>query len=236
MAEQVVANGVKRQMISRRGFLVTAGTVVGGALLAACVPASAPSAPAAAAPTVLTQNIKDVVLRQIGTGVSNINEIQQQAEKDLGFKIQMKSLSTTENNQIAITQPKSYDIFDGEYFSLPLVIPSGNLQPLDTTKIKEFDKIVPIFTTGKLKADSTIAQGTAPSKVMFLKGKDSTEFATETTQWATLIPTIYNADTLGYRPDLVGRTIESWAELFNPEFKGKTSILDIPSIGIMDAA
>ena len=47
---------------------------------------------------------------------------------------------------------------------------------------------------------------------------------------------IYNADTLGYRPDLVGRKIESWAELFNTEFKGKTSILDIPSIGIMDAA
>ena len=225
-----------RTTLSRRHFLAGAGTVVGGALLAACVPAAAPSAPAAAGPTVLTQNIKDVVLRQIGTGVSNINEIQQQAEKDLGFKIQMKSLSTTENNQIAITQPKSYDIFDGEYFSLPLVIPSGNLQPLDTSKIKEFDKIVPIFTTGKLKADSTIAQGTAPSKVMFLKGKDSTEFATEATQWATLIPTIYNADTLGYRPDLVGRKIESWAELFNAEFKGKTSILDIPSIGIMDAA
>ena len=51
-----------------------------------------------------------------------------------------------------------------------------------------------------------------------------------------MIPTIYNADTLGYRPDLVGRKIESWAELFNAEFKGKTSILDIPSIGIMDAA
>jgi putative spermidine/putrescine transport system substrate-binding protein len=71
---------------------------------------------------------------------------------------------------------------------------------------------------------------------MFLKGADSTEFATEPTGFATLIPTIYNADTLGYRPDLVGRTIESWAELFNPEFKGKTSILNIPSIGIMDAA
>ncbi len=52
----------------------------------------------------------------------------------------------------------------------------------------------------------------------------------------TLIPTIYNADTLGIRPDLISRPIESWAELLNPEFKGKASILDIPSIGIMDAA
>ena len=52
----------------------------------------------------------------------------------------------------------------------------------------------------------------------------------------TLIPTIYNADTLGIRPDLIGRPIESWAELLNPEFQGKASILDISSIGIMDMA
>jgi putative spermidine/putrescine transport system substrate-binding protein len=52
----------------------------------------------------------------------------------------------------------------------------------------------------------------------------------------TVIPTVYNADTLGIRPDLINRPIESWAELLNPEFKGKSSILNIPSIGIMDAA
>ena len=52
----------------------------------------------------------------------------------------------------------------------------------------------------------------------------------------TLIPTVYNADTLGIRPDLIKRPISSWTELLNPEFKGKASILNIPSIGIMDAA
>ncbi len=52
----------------------------------------------------------------------------------------------------------------------------------------------------------------------------------------TMVPTIYNADTLGYRPDLVGRKIENWRDLLDPAFKGKTSILNIPSIGIMDAA
>jgi spermidine/putrescine-binding protein len=52
----------------------------------------------------------------------------------------------------------------------------------------------------------------------------------------TLIPTVYNADTLGIRPDLIKRPIDSWKELLNPEFKGKAAILNIPSIGIMDAA
>ena len=52
----------------------------------------------------------------------------------------------------------------------------------------------------------------------------------------TLIPTIYNADTLGIRPDLVGRPITSWADIMDPAFRGQTSIINIPSIGIMDAA
>ncbi|NJL01880.1 MAG: extracellular solute-binding protein [Spirulinaceae cyanobacterium RM2_2_10] len=181
---------------------------------------------------------KDVTLRFIGTGVSQINEIREKAEEDLGFKLEMRALSTDDNNQIAITQPGQYDIFDGEYFSLPLVIPSGNLRPLDVKRIRQFDKLVPIFTTGNLYDGAPVneSQGTAPRKVMFLTGEDSTEFADEPTDWATLIPFQYNADTLGWRPDLVDKEINSWAQLFDSDFQGKTAILDIPSIGIMDAA
>lgn len=217
--------------ISRRKAIAQ-GLAAGGAMLAAvsCSPRRGP--------TIITNKIQDVTLRLIGSGAAQINDIRVQAEKDLGFKINMRALSTAENIQIAITQPKQYDIFDGEYFSLPLVIPSGNLQAIDIKKIKEFDKITPIFTTGELYPGARVntSQGTAPRKVVFLKNKDSTELATEPTDWATMIPFQYNADTLGYRPDLVDTKIESWADLFDPKFKGKTSLLDIPSIGIMDAA
>jgi putative spermidine/putrescine transport system substrate-binding protein len=51
-----------------------------------------------------------------------------------------------------------------------------------------------------------------------------------------MIPTIYNADTLGIRPDLVGRPINNWKDLVDPAFKGKTALMNIPSIGIMDCA
>jgi putative spermidine/putrescine transport system substrate-binding protein len=227
--------------LTRRQVIRT-GLAAGAALAATqCArqtdaPPGTPNNPAQG-PEVNTNQIKDVTLRLIGTGVSQINEIRNKAQEDLGFKLEMRALSTEENNQIAITQPNQYDIFDGEYFSLPLVVPSGNLQGVDISKIKDFDKIVTIFTTNKFEGlPVETAQGTYPYKVMYLKDQNSAEFATEPTNWATLIPFQYNADTLGYRPDLVGRTIESWAELFNPEFKGKTSILDIPSIGIMDAA
>src|SRR5215213_826842 len=100
-----------KTQISRRRFLQVLGSAsAGGIVLAACGGSSTPtSSVATSAPQVNTQAIKDIVLRQIGTGVSNINEIKDQAKKDLGFTIDMKSLSTTENNQIAITQPKQYD-------------------------------------------------------------------------------------------------------------------------------
>ena len=137
---------------------------------------------------------------------------------------------------MAATQPDSYDIADIEYWICKKVWPTGNLQAMDVSKIANYDKIVGIFRNGKLTPESTIAQGTAPHSVGFVEGPGGTEFVAKESGWMTLIPTIYNADTLGIRPDLIGRPIESWAELLNPEFKGKASILDISSIGIMDMA
>lgn len=223
--------------ISRRKLIQTGLAAGAFATATRCAsPQGTPNNPATG-PEVNTNASRDITLRFIGTGVSQINEIRDKAQEDLGFKLDMRALSTEENNQIAITQPGQYDIFDGEYFSLPLVVPSGNLQAIDVNRITNYDKIVSFFTTGEFDGMPVEAsQGTAPYKVMYLKGPDSSEFSETPTESATLIPFQYNADTLGYRPDLVGRTIETWGELFNEEFRGKTSILDIPQIGIMDAA
>jgi putative spermidine/putrescine transport system substrate-binding protein len=127
--------------------------------------------------------------------------------------------------QRAVTQPKSYDIADIEYWMAKKVVPTGVLLPLDTQRIKLFDMIVPVFSTGKLTPEAKVAQGTAPHTVEFVTGADSAQLAAEPTRWATLIPTIYNADTLGIRPDLVKRPIDTWAELLNPAFKGRASMV-----------
>ena len=148
----------------------------------------------------------------------------------------MTALDTDTTAQRVVTQPKSFDIADIEYFTVKKVWGAGNLQPFDVSKLKNYDKIVGIFKNGKLTPSSKIAQGTAPHTVGFAESQTSKKFATGETNWYTLVPTIYNADTLGIRPDLIKRPINSWSELLNSEFKGKASILNIPSIGIMDAA
>jgi len=187
-------------------------------------------------PTIWAQNIKNVTLRQFGTGVSNLNAVAEKVKQDLGFTLSMTALDTDAVTQKAVTQPKSYDIADIEYFAIKKVFPTGVMQPMDAKKIKNFDKIVPIFTKGKLTPESAPQQGTTPYSVGFVDGPTGKTFAKGQTQWMTLIPTIYNADTLGIRPDLVGRPITNWKDLVDPAFKGKASILNIPSIGIMDAA
>jgi putative spermidine/putrescine transport system substrate-binding protein len=208
---------------SRRSLLATAGVAAGSGAITGF-------------PTIWAQNIKNVTLRQFGTGVSNLNAVADKVKSDLGFTLSMTALDTDAVTQKAVTQPKSYDIADIEYFAIKKVFPTGVMQPMDAKKIKLYDKIVPIFTKGKLTPDSPIAQGTTPYSVGYVDGPNGKAFAKGATGWMTLIPTIYNADTLGIRPDLVGRPINNWKDLVDPAFKGKASILNIPSIGIMDAA
>jgi putative spermidine/putrescine transport system substrate-binding protein len=178
-----------------------------------------------------------VTLRIAGTGVNQFKELADKAKEELGFTIQYTSLVSDDVVKRAVTQASSFDLLDTEYWMLKKIVPSGNLRGIDTKKIKYYDQIVPIFTQGKLPDGKPVAmQGISPIKVAYLTAEKSKEFSKGPSQWMTVIPTVYNADTLGIRPDLIKEPISSWAQLLDPQFKGKAAILDIPSIGIMDAA
>jgi len=212
--------------LSRRTLLRGAGAVAG---------AAAGSGAITGFPAVWSAEPK--VLRYLGTAVNQSADIAKKVKEDTGITLDYVAVTTDDVTKRVITQPNSYDIVDTEYFSLKKLVPSGNLKAMDGKKIKQYDQITPVITKCELPDGKKIGdQGTAPKKVMFVEGEHSSKFAPEVTEWATLIPTTYNADTLGIRPDLIKRPIASWAELLNPEFKGKAAILNIPSIGIMDAA
>lgn len=214
MTRYTKRNGLSRRTLLKTGVAATAGTL--------------------AAPMVWAQS--NIVLRQAGTGVSAFNEIAEKALEDLGITLEMTALDSDAVTQRVATQPDSFDIADIEYWICKKVWPTGNLQAMDTSRIEQYDNIAGTFRTGKLTPTSEIAQGTAPHTVGFVESANGIEFVQEESGWMTLIPTIYNADTLGIRPDLIGRPISNWSELLNPEFAGKASILDISSIGIMDMA
>lgn len=113
--------------VSRRGFVKGAAAVTGAAIGSGAITGF---------PTIWAQNIKNVTLRQFGTGVSNINAVADKVKEDLGFTLQMTALDSDAVAQRAVTQPNSFDIADIEYWICKKVFPAGTMQPMDTTKLK----------------------------------------------------------------------------------------------------
>lgn len=216
--------GERKDGMSRRSFLKSVAAT-GGAIAASSI---------VGAPYVRAS--EPVTLRLLGTGVTHYKEIADQAKKDLGINIQFTTLDSDGAVNRAITQPTSYDLLDSEYFALKKEIPAGVMQGLDVKKLKYYDEIVSIFTKGTFEGKPVSTQGTAPFEVSFLDGQFSRRFSKTPTEWMTVVPTVYNGDTLGLRPDLVKRPVTSWADLLSPDFQGKTALINVPSIGIMDAA
>src|SRR6201994_218564 len=120
--------GANPMTISRRKILqAAAGTAIGSGAITGF-------------PTIWAQNIKNITLRQFGTGVSNLNAIADRCKKDTGITLSMTAMDTDAAAQRAVTQPHSYDIADIEYFTVKKVFPTGVLQPLDVKKIKYYDE------------------------------------------------------------------------------------------------
>ncbi|MGA7974582.1 MAG: PotD/PotF family extracellular solute-binding protein [Pseudolabrys sp.] len=214
------------QGLSRRTLLKGSAALAGLAGTTALSGLAAPAVHAA----------EPVTLRYLGTAVNQSTDIAKKVKADLGINIHYVPQTTDEVTKRIITQPNSFDLVDVEYFALPELVPAGTLMGMDAKKIKLADEITSVLTKGTIDDKKIGSQGTAPFKVFYREGKYSKKFASKPTEWLSLIPTTYNADSLGYRPDLTGGTITHWKSLLDPKFKGKTALINIPSIGIMDAA
>lgn len=190
-----------------------------------------------AAPMVWANKLKDITLKQVGPSYSVYPDIGAKASADLGFKIDTQAAWTDALMARVVNQPETVDIADIEFWALSKIWRSKKMQAIEVGKIKKWDKIIPLFREGKNTDGSEASrQGVMPYEVQYTDSPGSGAFASGATDHATVVPTIYNADTLGIRPDLIGRPINSWSELLNPEFAGKTALLNVPQIGIMDAA
>lgn len=222
-----MTDSTRRSDLSRRKFLKSTAAIAGAAAGSGVL----------GAPMIWAQNIRDITISWTGPSFSVISDIAEKASEDLGFRIVPQSVESTNLMPRIINQPETLEIVDMEYWALAKVWRSGRFQAIDQSRITNWDKITPIMKDGKNFDGSDLSrQGILPFKVMYLDSADSLDFATEATDIVTTVPTIYNADTLGIRPDLIGRPIESYAELFNPEFRGKAALVNVPGTGILDAA
>jgi putative spermidine/putrescine transport system substrate-binding protein len=173
-------------------------------------------------------------IRTVGLGVSVINEIQGQAAKDLGFGIRGQALGYGAMFGKMLNQNDQFEIGEGYYNDFDVMIPSKVFQPIDTTRIKDWDKVTDLCKTGKLTPDSKIGQGDAPVHHMWVD--ENGVRIKGPSRYVSMVPAFHNADSLGYNPEDTGRKIESWAEIFSDDFKGRIALINTPQIGVMDAA
>ena len=204
--------------LSRRRFVITsAGAAAVGALTGA--PAIVYGAES---------------IRTIGLGVSIINEIQSRASKDTGDKIRGQALGYGVMVGKMLNQNDQYEVAEGYFNDMDLMIPAKVWQPIDTKRIKNWDKVSNLTKTGRLTPGSSLGQGDAPFRHLWLN-KDGSR-ADGPSQYISMLPGWHNADSIGYNPEETGRKIESWAELFSADYKGKVALVNAPQIGTMDAA
>ncbi len=189
-------------------------------------------------PTVWAQDIKDITVRTIGMAVSNMVPLQDMANEALDFQVRQTAAQIPDIQARGLTQPKSADLFEPPYMLMKFMWPSGNFQAWDTTKLPQWGAVVDLYkTSGKIWPDAWFGHGQNPSMVSTTSDHLATDFVDPgSTKWVTNHPVLHNADTLGIRPDLIGRPIESWSELVNPEFAGKSALVSFPAIGLMDGA
>jgi putative spermidine/putrescine transport system substrate-binding protein len=186
-------------------------------------------------PTVWAQNIKDITLNHTGMSYSTIADIGRQATLDLGFKVEMSVTDHPGLTNRMIQDPNSIDIADAEIWQTKVFVPAGVTQAVDPKKIALWDKITTLYTQGTFAGQPVSREGDSPFEFMYRDSIDGTSFHDGPSDWATFLPGAFNADTLGIRPDLIDRPITKWGDLLSDEFKGKTAIQNIPTIGIMDA-
>ena len=247
------SNGMTRRDLLVRGG-VGAAAVAGAGVLAG-------SAAASARPESRSGKFTGTLV--VNTlGVEWPAGVQQQAEKDLGFKFKVNALSSVAQVQQVVTAPDAFDIFGGYNYQDMQAWGSNHLQPIDTHKIKAWGQLYKLFAYGKLNPASktcTYGQGDAPFRALFLKqgtsglplSKEGPTTNHEIVQWIDEstgkprgpmpryivgIPAHFNMDSMGYLGDVIKKQPNqvSWAELLNKKWKGRVALLNDPGIALQD--
>src|ERR1700710_3068001 len=126
----------RRSAPSRRVLLKTAAAATGSAAGFGAITGF---------PTIWAQNIKDIVLRHNGTPVTAIPAIGEQANKDLGFTVQMQASEGTDLLNRLLTSPTSIDCADISITFMKYLVGRDVLQAIPLAKVKDWDKRIPVL-------------------------------------------------------------------------------------------
>ncbi len=222
--------------LTRRG-LIKGSAALGAAVLGAqALDARASVTPASKHSTFPAPAfLQGTTLRVVGTGVSLLDPIKTQAEQDLGITLQYDVKDGLTAQQIAVTQPQAWDIYDQWFNSVKIVWGAGVCQPVDVTRLPQFANLSPLTTEGKINENAKVGAGDAPVRLLYVQPDGS--LLGDPTEQVSMLPLSHNVDAFGYHSDVVSEEdAQSWAIFFDEDYKGKIGLLNDPATGLMDLA
>jgi putative spermidine/putrescine transport system substrate-binding protein len=201
--------------VSRRNFMK--GTAAGGlALTSFGAPFGAQQAFAA--------GLAGEELRTVGLSVT----VQERILADFKAKSGVKAVSGKgaifpDTQTELLSGSTAYDCWETIGERLPAVIETSKIEAVPTSALKNWGNIRDTFTKPNPKWDKS-------KQIAGQIWKDDKQ----TQLW--MVPTVYNYDSIGYRPDLVSKEeASSWTAIFDDKFKGKTGLNVDPLIAFGQA-
>ena len=220
------------------GWKIRRRTFVRGTL---ATPLLALGAPAASAPNPVAPTLylpKDRELRVLGTHVTLQEPLRRQAEADLGFRISFSPGGSAAVLHQASTRPESFDLYEQWSNSIRVLWQASAIQAIDKRRLKHWKHVNPLTKTGKLVPNARIGRGDAPHGLLHVQPDGS--LGSDTRDAISFLPYVHNADSIGYdeaaAKPLLGDEPESWGWLFDPRLRGRTALVNAPTIGLFDAA
>ena len=205
---------MSRYPVSRRTFMQ--GAASGAAFTAFGAPFGAQQAFAA--------GLADQELRTVGLSVTVQERILADFKAKAGVKaVSGKAAIFPDTQTELLSGSTAYDCWETIGERLPAVIATNKINAVATKELKNWANIRGTFTKPSPKW---------PKKNQIVGQIWKDEGQTEL--W--MIPTVYNYDSIGYRPDLVSKEEAStWTAIFDDKFKGKTGLNVDPLIAFGQA-
>ncbi|SFH75086.1 ABC transporter substrate-binding protein [Albimonas pacifica] len=196
---------------SRRRFLAGAGALAGSSALIR--------------PNRLwAQGLSSQELRTVGLSVTVQERILQEFKEKSGVGAVSGKADIFPNTQTELLSGSTaYDCWETIGERLPAMTITNTIAPIATSDLSNWGDIRPIFTevTGGMEPKAHIA------------GQIWADEA-KTRLW--MVPTVFNFDSIGYRPDLVeAEEANTWTCLFDDKFKGKSGLNVDPLIAFGQA-
>jgi putative spermidine/putrescine transport system substrate-binding protein len=186
-----------------------------------------------AAPPVVNRRI----LRVLGTSITLLQSVRDQARADLGFDIVFEQMDFLDCQRQAAMRPDGYDVYEQCFHNLDIVWFWGALQPIDIARIAEWNGISDLVKLGGLSKYAGRGRGDAPVKKLYIQPGGF--LGSKPSRHISMLPTVHNMDSFGFDARVFGAGQDvrpSWAWLLDRRAKGRIALVDEPAIGFFDAA